>query len=222
MAIRLLIADDSPHARAAIASVVARAPEFVVVGEAKDGYEALQMAAALRPDMVLMDITMPRCDGLLATRLLKRRQPETIVVILTVSDDAADLFEAIRSGAQGYLLKSLEPDDWLGYLRGFAQGHWTMPREMAERILAEFGAARPAAGESGPAAAGLTARETEVLRLVACAMTNREIASTLGISEQTVKNHLKHIVQKLHLKNRVDLAIYARRAGLDRHAPGRE
>lgn len=228
MTIRLLIADDSPHARAAITSVVARAPEFAVVGEAKDGYEALQMAGALRPDMVLMDITMPRCDGLLATRLLKRRQPETVVVILTVSDDAADLFEAIRSGAQGYLLKSLDPGDWLAYLRGFAQGHWTMPREMAERILAEFGAAaRPAAARSrpgpgpGPApAAGLTARETEVLRLVARAMTNREIAGTLGISEQTVKNHLKHIVQKLHLKNRVDLAIYARRAGLDRSGPG--
>ncbi len=208
MAIRLLIADDSAHARAAIASVIAREPEFVLVGEARDGHEALQQVRTLQPDMVLMDLSMPRCDGLLATRLIKRQAPQVIVVVLTVSDDAADLFEAIRSGAQGYLLKSLDPRDWLAYLLGFARGDWTMPREMAERMLAELGtASRPAA----PPAVGLTERETEVLRLVARAMTNREIADTLRISEQTIKNHLKSILQKLHLKNRVGLAMYARR-----------
>lgn len=208
MAIRLLIADDSPHARSAIASVIAREPEFVLVGEARDGHEALQQVRTLQPDMVLMDLSMPRCDGLLATRLIKRQAPQVIVVVLTVSDDAADLFEAIRSGAQGYLLKSLDPRDWLAYLLGFAQGNWTMPREMTERMLAELGAAsRPAALPE----VGLTERETEVLRLVARAMTNREIAEVLRISEQTVKNHLKSILQKLHLKNRVGLAMYARR-----------
>lgn len=214
MSVRLLIADDSPLARSAISSVLAADPYFTVVGEAQDGYEALQMVRDLQPEMVLMDINMPRCDGLLATRLIKRQAPQTVVVMLTVSDDAADLFEAIRNGAQGYLLKSLAPQDWLAYLRGFAQGDWSMPRQMANRILAEFSAAT---SPPAPAESGLTDRETEVLRLVARAMTNREIADTLVISEQTVKNHLKNILHKLHLKNRVDLAVYARRLGLDAH-----
>lgn len=212
MTIRILIADDSPLARSAITSMVATDPTFSVVGEAHDGYEALHMVRNLSPDMVLMDINMPRCDGLLATRLIKQQFPRTIVVILTVSDDPADLFEAVRSGAQGYLLKSLDPKDWVSYLRGFARGDWTMPREMAERILSEMSSPPPA---TLPPETGLTDRETEVLRLVAKAMTNREIAATLVISEQTVKNHLKNILQKLHLKNRVDLAMYARRVGLE-------
>lgn len=211
MTIRLVVADDSPLARSAITSMIATDPTFTVVGEAHDGYEALQMVRSLSPDMVLMDINMPRCDGLLATRLIKQQYPRTVVVILTVSDDAADLFEAIRSGAQGYLLKSLDPQEWVAYLRGFARGEWSMPRELAERILSELSHQERAPGN---AASVLTDRETEVLRLVARAMTNREIAETLLISEQTVKNHLKNILPKLHLKNRVDLAVYARRHGL--------
>lgn len=216
MAMRLLIADDSPLARSAIAGMIAPDPNFTLIGEAQDGYEALQLVRDQEPEIVLMDLNMPRCDGLLATRLIKRRFPQVIVVILTVSDDAADLFEAIRSGAQGYLLKSLEPRDWLNYLRGFAQGHWTMPREMAGRILAEL--TSPQTQAVAPAAK-VTKRETEILCLVAKAMTNREIADTLLISEQTVKNHLKKILQKLNLKNRVDLAMHARRAGLDTEDP---
>lgn len=212
MSIRLLIADDSPLARSAIASLVSGDPNFEIAGEAGDGYEALRMATQLRPDMVLMDINMPRCDGLLATRLIKRRAPQVVVVILTVSDDAADLFEAIRSGAQGYLLKSLDPKDWISYLRGFAAGQWTIPKEMAVRILSEFNSSQapPPSPETR-----LTDRESEVLRLVARAMTNREIAETLLISEQTVKNHMKKILKKLHLKNRVDLAVYAQRFSWD-------
>ncbi|HEY8371092.1 MAG TPA: response regulator transcription factor [Thermodesulfobacteriota bacterium] len=215
MTVRVVIADDSPDARAAIRSVLGRDPMFEVVGEAADGHEALRLVAERSPDMVLMDLAMPRCDGLLATRLVKRRAPEVTVVVLTVSDDPRDLFEAIRNGAQGYLLKRLHPADWLDYLRRLATGDAAIPREVAARILAEFDTgARPAA--PAPTEVGLTEREAEVLRLVARAMTNKEIGETLGISEQTVKNHLKHIVQKLHLKNRVDLAMYAARLGLDR------
>ncbi|HEX7127548.1 MAG TPA: response regulator transcription factor [Thermodesulfobacteriota bacterium] len=215
MTVRLVIADDSPDARAAIRSVLGRDPAFQVVGEAADGHEALRLVEERSPDMVLMDLAMPRCDGLLATRLVKRRAPQVTVVVLTVSDDPRDLFEAIRSGAQGYLLKRLHPADWLDYLRRLASGDAAIPREVAARILAEFDAgARPPT--PAPTEVGLTEREAEVLRLVARAMTNREIGETLGISEQTVKNHLKHIVQKLHLKNRVDLAMYATRLGLDR------
>lgn len=214
MPIRLLIVDDSPLARSAIASLLAREPDFQVVGEACDGYEALHMVRDTQPDLVLMDINMPRCDGLLATRLIKRQTPQVIVVILTVSDDAADLFEAIRNGAQGYLPKSLDSQDWLEYLRGFARGDGPISRALAVRVLAEL-----SADTARPVETKLTDRETEVLRLVAKAMTNREVAETLRISEQTVKNHLKNILQKLHLKNRVDLAVYARRLGLDSDLP---
>jgi two-component system nitrate/nitrite response regulator NarL len=212
MGIRLLVADDSPLARSAIGSMLAGHADFEIVGEACDGQEAVQLVRQLQPEMVLMDINMPRCDGLLATRLIKRVAPQTVVVILTVSDDARDLFEAIRSGAQGYLLKSLDPADWITYLRGFAQGHWSVPKEMAHKILAEMAPLEPP-----PASVDvrLTDREVEVLRLVARAMTNAEIAETLAISNETVKNHLKNIIRKLHLKNRVELAVYAKRMGLD-------
>lgn len=108
---RVLVADDSPLAREAIRTLLRADPDFEVVGEARDGIQALNMVRELRPDLVLMDINMPRCDGLLATRLIKRELPRTTVVILTVSDDAGDLFEAVKSGAQGYLLKNLEPPD---------------------------------------------------------------------------------------------------------------
>lgn len=213
MSVRLVIADDSTDARATVCAVLARDRTFQVVGEAADGYEAVRLVEERRPDMVLMDLAMPRCDGLLATRLIKRRAPHVTVVMLTMSDDVADLFEAMRSGAQGYLLKRLDPEDWLEYLRRLASGDASIPRAVAARILAEFNAGpRPPA----PVEAGLTEREADVLKLVARALTNREIAEALRISEQTVKNHLKHVVQKLKLKNRVGLAIYARRVGLDR------
>lgn len=210
---RILIADDSPLARSAIGGALQGEHDFTVVGEAADGYEAVAQVKALQPDLVLMDLNMPRCDGLLATRLIKKIAPQTVIVILTVSDEATDLFEALRSGAQGYLLKSLDPSDWFAYLRGFAAGGWNVPPEMARRILGELSQSGP--DDRGPASPALDARLTErehtVLRLVARAMTNREIAGTLLISEQTVKNHLKNIMQKLHLKNRVELAVYARR-----------
>ncbi len=208
-AVRVLVADDSALAREAIASILAEDPDFVVVGEAADGYQALELARNLRPDLILMDINMPRCDGLLATRLLRRELPRVPVVVLTVSDDARDLFEAIRSGAQGYLLKNLEPGDWLTYLHGLAQGDWQMPRAMAHRILAEFSAPGPGSA-GGPQPDGLTAREEEVLRMVTRPATNKEIAQALCISENTVKNHIKNILEKLHMRNRVELALYAR------------
>lgn len=209
--VRVLLADDSPLARQAVISILDQDPGMEVVGEAADGFEALALAKELMPDLILMDINMPRCDGLLATRLIKRELPYVVVVILTVSDDARDLFAAIKAGAQGYLLKSLEPQAWLEYLRGFSRGEWQVPREMAERILSEF--ANPQPQTPGADDLALTPREQEVLELVARARTNKEIAAALFISEQTVKNHIKNILQKLHLKNRVELALFARRTG---------
>lgn len=203
---RVLLADDSLLARRGIRTLLKRDAGFEVVGEAEDGSQALAMARELVPDLILMDINMPRCDGLLATRLIKRELPRTVVVMLTVSDDAGDLFEAIRSGAQGYLTKSLEPEDWLEYLRDLMQGT-AMPRALAQRILAEF--ALPIAPTEADLA--LTEREHEVLHLVANAMTNKQVAAALYISEQTVKNHIKSIMQKLHAKNRVELTLHAKR-----------
>ena len=214
---RVLVADDSPLARKAIRALLGRDPGFEVVGEAEDGSQALALAREHRPGLILMDINMPRCDGLLATRLIKRELPHVVVVILTVSDDAGDLFEAIRSGAQGYLLKSLEPEDWLEYLRDLMQGA-TIPRAVAGRILAEFA---PPVAPTEPDLV-LTEREREVLHLVASAMTNKQVAATLYISEQTVKNHIKNIMQKLHAKNRVELTLHAKRlASKHLEPPGR-
>jgi DNA-binding NarL/FixJ family response regulator len=203
---RVLLADDNSLARKAIRTLLRRESGFEVVGEAEDGSQALVLARERRPDLVLMDINMPRCNGLLATRLIKRELPHVVVVILTVSDDAGDLFEAIKSGAQGYLLKSLEPEDWLEYLRDLMQGA-TMPRAIAQRILAEFNSSA-APIELHPT---LTEREYEVLNLVASAMSNKQVAVALHISEQTVKNHVKSIMQKLHAKNRVELTLHAKR-----------
>lgn len=210
--VRVLLADDSSMAREAIGALLATDARFQVVGEAADGEEALRLARETRPDLILMDINMPRCDGLLATRLIKRELPEVTVVMLTVSDHPGDLFEAIRHGAQGYLLKNLEPKDWMAYLRAFADGEWAMPRDVARRILSEFAGSRPAARTQAAAERPeLTDREVEVLQRVARAESNREIADSLHISEHTVKNHIKNILQKLHLKNRVELALYASR-----------
>jgi len=209
MATTLLIADDSLLARSAIRTALESQPGFQIIGEAENGHEALKMAVELRPDIALLDINMPRCDGLLATRLIKRQAPEVTVVILTVSDDPADLFEAIQSGAQGFLSKSLDPVEWLSYLKSLSQGETSVSRGMAARLLAGLRPTlKPDLEEMEPT---LTDREREVIHLIGRAMTNREIAETLYISEQTVKNHVKNILHKLLLKNRVDLAIYARR-----------
>lgn len=202
---RVVLADDSALSRRAVRSLLKNEAGFEIVGEAGDGFGALSLARELGPDLILMDLDMPHCDGLLATRLIKRELPSVKVVILTVSDDPADLFEAIQNGAQGYLLKSLAPADWLKCLRNLANDE-APPRELVRRILAEF-----AAPASAPKSS-LTEREREVLRLVAAAMTNRQVAEALYVSEQTVKNHLKSIMKKLRLKNRVELALYAGRS----------
>lgn len=204
--VRVLLADDSPLARKGTAAILARDPAFRVIGEASDGYEAVRLATELKPDLVMMDIRMPKCDGLLATKLLKRALPETTVVILSVSDDPGDLFEAVRVGAQGYLTKNLSPEVWLEYLTPFARGETSIPKHVARQILHEFERPEP----HRRVAHLITPREEEVLRLVGEGLTNRGIAERLVVAENTVKNHIKSILEKVQVKNRVQLAIWAR------------
>lgn len=220
---RVVLADDNELAREAIRDLLAMEPAFEVVAEAVDGYDVLEQVERHEPDLVLMDLNMPRCDGLLATRLIKRDLPHVAVVMLSVSNDVSDLFAAIQSGAQGYLVKDLNPDDWLAYLRNLAEENRHVPPDMARRLLAQFQPATgaqasgaPTTGTTDGAAATdatetlLTDRQREVLGLVAQAYTDRQMAERLHISLFTVKNHIRNIRAKLGAANRVELALRAR------------
>ena len=206
MTTRTLIVDDSELARRGIRAVLAASPQFEVVGEATDGEEGLAGARRLSPDLVLMDLRMPALGGLEAIRLIKEELPATVVVVVSVSDDPQDLFEAIRAGAQGYLIKNVEPNIWLEYLGALVQGDTRISRAIADRILREFVRPGSKARDLLPT---LTDREEEILGLVARGLANKEIAARLGIVEGTVKRHLQNILAKLHLRNRVQLATYA-------------
>jgi DNA-binding NarL/FixJ family response regulator len=208
MSYRILIADDHEHARKAMRMILAEDDRFMIVGEAKQGDEILSLTEQLMPDMILMDINMPGLNGLEATRLVKARFPYVKIVMVTVSDNVTNLFEAIKNGAQGYLVKNLNPSIWLSYLHSLATDTAPMPQEIANRILAEF------TGVKSTEHHLLTPREQEILSRVAQGLSNREIANELIISEHTVKNHLKNIMQKLHLNNRVQLTRYAYEQGL--------
>jgi len=208
---RVLIADDHPLARDAIRTLLEGDESFTLIGEATNGEEAFRLCGELQPDLVLMDINMPVCSGLEATRLIKRAYAHTKIVILSVSDDVADLFTAIQFGAQGYLLKNLEPDDWLTYLHALLNETADVPREMAGRLLHRFKTEEP---RDEPQPDVLTPRERELLACIAGGDTNKLIAEKLVISENTVKNHIKNILDKLGLENRVQAAAYAVRHGL--------
>ena len=186
-----------------------------VLGTARDGLEALEKTRQLSPDMILMDIRMPGCDGLTATRLIKAEKPESKIVMLTTSTDEADLFEAIKSGACGYLLKSLEAEPFITYLQGVMRGEAAISREMAGALLKEF--ARQAdpggTGAGGSAEEALNPRQIEILQLVAEGIPYKEIAGRLCLSEHTIKYHIGEIMQRLHLKNRSQVLAYAARSG---------
>lgn len=203
MSYRILIGDDHEHARKAMRMILADDDRFTIVGEAKSGDEILPLTEKLMPDMILMDLNMPVLNGLEATRQVKERFPYVKIVMVTVSDDVANLFEAIKNGAQGYLLKNLNPTIWLSYLHSLATDSAGIPQEIANRILKEFTGIKTVESDL------LTPREQEILTRVASGLSNREIADELIISEHTVKNHLKNIMQKLHLRNRVQLTRYA-------------
>lgn len=213
---KVLLVDDHPLFLEGLQNLLT-ARGIQVVGTARDGLEALAKARALRPDVVLMDIQMPNCDGLAATRLIKTEMPDTKIVMLTVSVDDKDLFEAIKSGASGYLLKSLDAERFFELLSGVAEGEAPISRDLAARILEEFACQAQRAEvttEVKQDTNSLTPRQTEVLQLVAQGLTNKEIASRLFITERTAKYHMREILEKLHLRNRAQVIAYAVRTGL--------
>ncbi|MFQ5593824.1 MAG: response regulator [Anaerolineae bacterium] len=211
--LRVLLAEGFPLVREGIACLLARRG-YRIVAEAGDGLEALTKAREMRPDLILMGVRMPRCDGLQATRLIKAEMPHIKIVMLTVCDEDHIIFEAIKSGADGYLLKSLRTADFLRLLSGITRGEAPLPRSLATRILEEFARqARQGPAEEMPGHE-LTERERDVVQLLVQGGTNKEIAAALSITEDTVKHHLKHILEKLHLRNRVEVAVHALQTGL--------
>jgi DNA-binding NarL/FixJ family response regulator len=213
--IRVLLADDHHLFREGLANLLDAQPDFEVVGEAADGLEVLVMARQLRPDLILMDITMPGYDGVEATGKIKDELPEIIIVMLTVANDDERLFEAVRSGAQGYLLKTVRSMELVALLRGTVRGEAALTPAMAGRLLEEFRRLGTRAPTSEPdETTSLTPRELEVLRLVAMGDSNDEIASSLTISVHTVKSHIRNILAKLQVSQRQEAARYAQREGL--------
>jgi DNA-binding NarL/FixJ family response regulator len=210
-ATRVLVVDDHALFRKGVASLLGDTEGFTVVGEARDGREAVAKAQALTPDVVLMDIYMPGMDGLEAVRRIKQARPSVRIIMLTVSEEDQSLFEALKAGAHAYLLKSVEPEELFRTLRGIVRGEAFLSPSMAAKLLDEF-ARKSGAGEA--ATARVSAREQEVLELLTGGAVNKEIAAALGISENTVKNHLKSIMEKLHAENRVQVVAYALRKGL--------
>jgi DNA-binding NarL/FixJ family response regulator len=205
---RIVIADDHALFRDSLRSLL-EANGLEVLGEARNGREAVELAHKLKPDVVLMDLSMPEMDGLAATRLISADHPEVKVVVLTASDEDAKLFEAIKSGAQGYLLKNLESEDFFTLLDGVNRGEPALTPALARKLLQEF--ARPAQTHTPPQDPdALTDREQEVLELLVNGITsNRKLAKQLGVSENTVKFHVRNILDKLHLHNRAQVVSYA-------------
>lgn len=209
--IRILLADDHVLFRKGLRALLETQDDFKVVEEAADGEQAADLAASHRPDVVILDINMPKLSGLEALARIKAAAPDTRVVMLTISDAGRDVFEAVKLGAHGYVLKNAAPEELFLVLRGVARGEAAISGALAAKILQDI-EARPAA--SAAPAARLSERENQVLRLVAQGLTNKDIASNLGIAENTVKNHLRNILDKLHLDNRVQLAAYAAKSGM--------
>jgi len=212
---RVLVVDDHALFRRGLEMVLAQEQDIDVVGEAADGAEALHLAQELLPDVILMDVRMPKRGGIDACSAIKAVIPSVRIVMLTISDDEADLFEAVKAGASGYLLKEISIDEVATAIRAVAGGQSLLSPLMASKLLTEFAtmARRGKDAEQVPLPR-LTERELEVLKLVARGLNNRDIAKELFISENTVKNHVRNILEKLQLHSRMEAVVYAVREKL--------
>jgi len=211
--IRLLLVDDHSLFRKGLARLFDKTKEFQVVDEAANGKEGFRKAREIKPDLVLMDVHMAGGDGIEATRHIRQALPATKVVMLTAFEEDKSLFEAIKAGAHGYLVKNVEPESLFATLHGIFRGEAAISRATAAKILTEF-SHQSKQGYTEPHQEELSDREMEVLKLLAHGTTNKEIGNTLHIAENTVKNHLKNILGKLHLQNRVQAAAFAIEKGL--------
>ena len=203
---RLLIIDDHPLFRRGVSQLVSTEPEFDVVGEASGGHEGIEMARRLEPDMVLLDLNMKDMNGIEVLKAIKSSGLESRVVMLTVSDQADDLVAALRAGADGYLLKEMEPENLLIKLKEAAEGQVTFSEGLAS-LLAH--ALRTDSGPKPPDQAGLTEQESRILDLISAGLSNKAIARELNIAEGTVKVHVKHLLKKLNLRSRLAAAVWA-------------
>ena len=211
--LRVLIVDDHALLVEGLCNLL-ESRGFEVVGTAGDGQEGVELALRLGPDLVLMDIRMPRCDGLAATRLIKAQRPDMKIVMLTTSAEDEDLFEAIKSGACGYLLKSTRGAAFIEALHGLEEGTPPFSPGLAARLLREFAHLSETGGKGDAERLRLTERQTEVLRLVASGLTYKEVAARLALSDHTVRYHMSEIMQLLHLENRSQVIAFAGKLGL--------
>ncbi len=213
--IRVLVVDDHALFRRGLEMVLGQEKDIEVVGEAGDGSEAVELASTLLPDIVLMDVRMPRRSGIEACSAIKAVVPSAKIVMLTISDDEADLYDAIKAGASGYLLKEISIDEVSTAIRSVAGGQSLISPSMASKLLSEFATMIKRGDERQQVPAPrLTDRELEVLKLVARGLNNRDIAKELFISENTVKNHIRNILEKLQLHSRMEAVVYAVREKL--------
>ncbi|MDQ6875290.1 MAG: response regulator transcription factor [Actinomycetota bacterium] len=214
-AIRVLVVDDHALFRRGLEMVLEQEPDIEVVGEAGDGTAAVQKAISTLPDIVLMDVRMPKGSGIEACRAIKEAVPSAKIIMLTISDEEADLYEAIKAGATGYLLKEISIEEVASAIRAVQNGQSLISPSMASKLLTEFATMVKRSDEKEQVPTPrLTDREMEVLRLVARGLNNRDIARELFISENTVKNHVRNILEKLQLHSRMEAVVYAVREKL--------
>ncbi|HET8628877.1 MAG TPA: response regulator transcription factor [Thermomicrobiales bacterium] len=207
--IRIMIADDHPVVREGLAAMLSREPDIEVVGEARDGQEAVERVEALHPDIVLMDLQMPRLDGVEAIRQIRARHADVQTIVLTTYGDDDSIFSGIEAGARGYLLKDAPRDELFRAVRAVARGESLLQPAVATRLLDRF-----ARGKAAPTQETLTERELDVLRLLARGAANKEIGAQLHISESTVKTHVANIFQKLGVTDRTEAVTVALTRGL--------
>ena len=221
MSVRVVIADDQALVRAGFKMILEAEPEIEVIGEAEDGVEAVEMIQRLKPDVALMDIRMPRLNGLEATRQITNGAGDvpTRVLVLTTFDLNEYVYEALRAGASGFLLKDVPPEQLADGIRVVAGGDALLAPSITRRLIQEFAAAGPPSGPPPPGLDELTARELEVFKLVARGLSNAEVAAELIVSETTVKTHVARMLMKLGLRDRVQAVVLAYEAGIA--VPGR-